>query len=213
MLDRNFRRWLIVLALLGVALDQGSKYLVFNWLYQHPAHYSASENQGNYVVIPGAFRLYTQYTRDPAEMPLHSWNSDQLPHVNRGALFGLMNDRKTSNYVFAGISILAAAAIILWSFRRKTSSDRLLCIALGLILGGTLGNLYDRLVFEGVRDFLYWNRWIDWPVFNIADCFLVVGACLLLFQAFLTNPAPEPKPEPIVETEPALHTAAMAPVN
>src|SRR5262249_42491911 len=99
MLDRSFRRWLIVLALVGVALDQGSKYLVFNWLYQHPTHYSAEYKQGSYVLIPEAFRLYTQYTGEPAEMPLHSWNSQQLPHVNRGALFGLMNDRKASNYL------------------------------------------------------------------------------------------------------------------
>src|SRR5262245_19266113 len=212
MLDRSFRRWLLILALLGVALDQGSKYIVFRWLYQHPTHYSANENQGNYVLIPGAFRLYTQYTKEPAEGPLHSLNSEQLPHVNRGALFGLLNNRRASNYLFAGISVIAALAIVGWSFHRKTSSDRLLCVALGLILGGTIGNLYDRLVFEGVRDFLYFH-WIEWPVFNIADCCLVVGACLLLFQAFLTNPAPQPQPEPVADPEAALPSAAMAPVN
>ncbi len=213
MLDRSFRRWLLVLALLGVALDQGSKYLIFRWLFQHPTYYSSAHNQGNYILIPKAFRLYTQYTKDPAEGVLHSWNSEQLPHVNRGALFGLLNNRKASNYLFAFISVVAAAAIIGWSFRRKTSSDRLLCVALGLILGGTLGNLYDRLVFEGVRDFLYWSKWIDWPVFNIADCCLVVGAFLLLFQAFLTNPAPLPQTEPVAESEPALPSAAVAPAN
>jgi len=55
---------------------------------------------------------------------------------------------------------------------------------LGLILAGTLGNLYDRVVFNGVRDFLYFHL-IEWPVFNIADCCLVCGAFLLLAQAFL----------------------------
>jgi signal peptidase II len=59
-----------------------------------------------------------------------------------------------------------------------------------LILAGTLGNLYDRLVFDGVRDFLHFYL-IDWPVFNIADCCLVCGAFLLLAQAFLGRHAKE----------------------
>jgi signal peptidase II len=50
-------------------------------------------------------------------------------------------------------------------------------------LAGTLGNLYDRLVFGGVRDFLHFY-WFQWPVFNVADCCLVCGAGLLLIQAF-----------------------------
>jgi len=63
-------------------------------------------------------------------------------------------------------------------------SDLALTIALGFILGGTLGNFYDRLVFNGVRDFLHWNYLFDWPVFNLADCWLVGGACLLMLLAF-----------------------------
>jgi lipoprotein signal peptidase len=70
-----------------------------------------------------------------------------------------------------------------------------LCAALGLILAGTLGNLYDRLVFNGVRDFLHWDYFYDWPVFNVADCCLVCGAGLLLLQAF-GKQAPRNSPEP-----------------
>ena len=58
-------------------------------------------------------------------------------------------------------------------------------------LGGTIGNLYDRIVFGGVRDFLYFYK-IEWPVFNVADCCLVVGAGLLLFQAMFAAPPSEP---------------------
>ena len=68
-------------------------------------------------------------------------------------------------------------------------------VALGLILGGTIGNLYDRLVFGGVRDFLYFYK-IEWPVFNVADCCLVVGAGVLLVQALFVAPAPEQPPVP-----------------
>src|SRR5262249_48937460 len=99
--------------------------------------------------------------------------------------------------LFAIVSVAAALAIIYWSSRTLAARDRFLCLALGLILAGTLGNLYDRLVFNGVRDFL----WVflkngedppqiifDWPIFNIADCCLVLGAGLLLVQAFFTQP-------------------------
>ena len=88
--------------------------------------------------------------------------------------------------MFAAVSFLAAVGIAYWSRRPATRGDRILCAALGLILAGTIGNLYDRLVFDGVRDFLHWYRWFDWPVFNIADCCLVFGAGLLLAHAFLT---------------------------
>ena len=81
-----------------------------------------------------------------------------------------------------------------WSFRRLTACDGLLCTSLGLILGGTLGNFYDRAVFGGVRDFLYfhWKDDFKWPVFNVADCCLVCGAFLLLTQAFWAKPATNP---------------------
>ena len=142
-----------------------------------------------------------------------------MPHVNKGGIFGLGNQGgqlfgmpvkigpNDANNFFAGVSILAALAIVGWCYSRRAPGDRLLCLALGLILGGTLGNLYDRIVFVGVRDFLYFHL-IEWPVFNLADCCLVVGAFLLLGQAFLTHPASNtvtsesstPAPEPMIAT-------------
>src|SRR5205823_4161963 len=125
-----------------------------------------------------------------------------VPHVNHGALFGFLRGYKSAaNGMFALISLLAAGAIILWSSQKATARDRWLCGALGLILGGTLGNFYDRMLFNGVRDFLHWNYLFDWPVFNVADCCLVVGAFLLLVQAFL---APQAEPAPGAAEQKAL---------
>ena len=124
-----------------------------------------------------------------------------LPKVNHGALFGLGGESSVfglhfggSNTIFALVSLLAAAAIVIWSTRPSTKGDGILCAALGLILAGTLGNLYDRIVFHGVRDFLYFY-WIEWPVFNVADCCLVCGAGILLLQAFATQPEPATNPQ------------------
>jgi lipoprotein signal peptidase len=127
---------------------------------------------------------------------LRSWSGPILPKVNEGALFGLGSNYKgLANLLFAIISVSAAVAIIYWSSRPTTARDPVLCVSLGLILAGTLGNLYDRLIFNGVRDFLYFH-WFEFPVFNVADCCLVCGAFLLLAQALLHRPvaASENKP-------------------
>jgi lipoprotein signal peptidase len=107
------------------------------------------------------------------------------PHVNEGALFGIGQGK---NLIFGAVSVLAALFILGWSTREAASRDWFLCVALGLILAGTLGNLYDRVVFAGVRDFFHWYKWYDWPVFNVADICLVTGAGMLLLEAFFRQP-------------------------
>ena len=177
------------LAVIGLTADLGSKYWVFNALHG-PA------GRGEADIIPGAFKLLAQFTSTPVSNEgvigmLQRANGETLPHVNTGALFGLGS---RANILFAFISVAAAGAIVFWSTRRTALTDRWLSMALGLILAGTLGNLFDRIVFNGVRDFLYWYYIVDWPVFNIADCCLVCGAGLLLVQAMLYSPASTPAP-------------------
>ncbi len=184
--DRTYRGWLWGLALLGLVLDQASKYFVFRSLYN-------DGQGGEFALIPGAFDVLAQFsghreTGDTFLGALRTWGGETQPRVNEGALFGMkVGLGVTANTVFAAISLLAAVAISIWSFTRSLARDRLLCCALGLILGGTIGNLYDRIVFNGVRDFLYWHYAFQWPVFNIADCCLVSGAGLLLVQAFFVK--------------------------
>lgn len=184
MSERSYRVLLWVLALTGLTLDQASKYGVFAWLADVP-----SQEHVLFRTSQGGFQLVAQFEKDA--------EGRSTPHVNQGALFGFLRDHKElANGGFAVISLLAATAIIYWSTHKHTARDRWLCGALGLILAGTLGNLYDRVVFNGVRDFLHWNYLFDWPVFNVADCCLVCGAVLLLAQAFLVKAAaPAPAPE------------------
>jgi lipoprotein signal peptidase len=189
--ERSYRWLLWTVVLLGTGLDQVSKYGVFRWLYQDGEICSKCE------VVPGWFQLLTQFDKPESSeqllTPLRTWSSAVLPKVNQGALFGLGNQyAHLANIMFAAVSILAAVAIAYWSSRASTGRDLFLCIALGLILAGTLGNLYDRVVFSGVRDFLYFYK-IEWPVFNLADCCLVCGAFLLLAQAFLGRSAEIPR--------------------
>jgi signal peptidase II len=193
--ERSFRGLLWGLSLFGATLDQVTKYGVFKWLHDNPGEngFVSREGivtQGERVVVPGAFKLLAQFTGYPEQgtgilATLRTLNLNASPKVNQGALFGLGGEyAHLANAAFAGVSIVAAFAILYWSTRRTTARDWSLCAALGLILAGTLGNLYDRVVFNGVRDFLYFHL-IEWPVFNVADCCLVCGAFLLLAQAFL----------------------------
>ncbi len=195
MAERSYRVLFWVLALVGLAADQATKYGVFAWLYDAPGHaHVVFQNER------GGFQFVAQYEHDS--------EGRLTPHVNHGALFGFLRPHKTAaNVTFAVISFLAAVAIIIWSLLPSTARDGWLCAALGLILGGTMGNFYDRVMFNGVRDFLHWFYLFDWPVFNIADCCLVCGAGLLLIQAFFgqavvtSTTTPLPEAPGIVPTE------------
>jgi signal peptidase II len=125
--------------------------------------------------------------------------------LNQGALFGM---GQGNVWLFAACSIAAAIAIPTWLFLFGGARDRALTIVLGCILGGVLGNLYDRVGMPrlewdslqhlnyndnppgrvyAVRDFVLvarqWpphSRWDVWPNFNLADSLLVCGAIALL---------------------------------
>ena len=210
MADRTYRWLLITLAVLGFTVDQASKYGVFKWLYNNGQF---AEPAGNsYPVVDGWFKLIAQFDSqaplcDCGFDRLQTWSAPVMPRVNHGALFGMGQEKKgTANGFFAVVSVLAAVAILVWGMRRATAREKWLMAALGLILGGTVGNLYDRLVFNGVRDFMYFY-YIEWPVFNFADCLLVVGAGLLLVQAIFAPPQADEKPgsstdEPVIPEEP-----------
>ena len=84
---------------------------------------------------------------------------------------------------FAAVAVIASIVIV--HLLRKHPKQTLFCIALSLILGGALGNLWDRMVIGRVVDFLdfYLNDY-HWPAFNVADSAITVGAALLIMDGF-----------------------------
>jgi signal peptidase II len=97
---------------------------------------------------------------------------DIAPQENSGAAFGMMQN---SGYLLAIISLVIVFAIV--KLRMQRSRSKLLAISLGLLLGGALGNLVDRLTKGAVYDFLDFHRW---PVFNLADAAVTIGGALLV---------------------------------
>lgn len=121
-------------------------------------------------------------------------------NLNEGALFGM---GQGMGWLFITVSVAALIGIIVTVNSLRLRGDGLLVVALALISGGVLGNLYDRLGLPGlvwhaplarqgqpvfaVRDFIHFRLEgvIDWPIFNLADSFLVAGAGLLLLLSVL----------------------------
>ena len=112
---------------------------------------------------------------------------------------------------FAFLSVVAAVGIVVWLFWFQAARDWLLTIALGCVMGGIGGNLYDRLglwqepgvpgaFHNEVRDWILFRyHSYTWPNFNIADSLLVCGACLLLWHGLRGEKGQEQE----VETGPA----------
>ncbi len=107
---------------------------------------------------------------------------------NTGVAFGLLPGLGN---VFKVLSAVVVVGMIIFH-RSIAGMDFWLNGALGLVTGGALGNLIDRLARGYVVDFLDVNFWPlrEWPVFNLADSAIVVGVAVLLLDSFLTNEQP-----------------------
>lgn len=103
---------------------------------------------------------------------------------NEGAAFSFLADAGGwQKWFFTGIS--AAASIFIIYLLKKHSNEKLFCWGLALVLGGAIGNLYDRVTLGYVVDFLSFHlNGMYWPAFNVADSAICVGVGLLLLDSF-----------------------------
>jgi signal peptidase II len=152
---RDMRWLMIVIAAMVVLLDRITKL----WIVSH------IQSGHAIVIIPRVFRL--------------------THVVNTGAAFSMFDGSTSQTLVrnvLIGFSIIAVLVVLtlIWKMGRGIT---LTSLALALILGGALGNLYDRVRFSYVVDFLEVHIvHYHWPDFNVADSAIVVGACLLLLE-------------------------------
>ncbi len=154
----------LVLSVLVLVIDQASK-----------AHFeNALSLYQQIVVIPDYFSWTLAY--------------------NTGAAFSFLADSSGwQRWLFALIAVVVSLVLVIW-LKRLGRSETWLAIALALVLGGALGNLYDRIVLGHVIDFVlvHWqNRWM-FPAFNFADSAITVGAIMLALDMFKTRKTGEP---------------------
>lgn len=111
---------------------------------------------------------------------------------NIGISFGwLQNDGQAAQLALMAVKVVAVIALAIWMARSQT---RLATVALGLIIGGAIGNGIDRLAYGAVVDFALLHIEIggntyNWYVFNLADAAIVAGVAALLYDSFLGVPA------------------------
>jgi len=165
-MTKNFARALyLLIALIVVVLDRWTKHLAARRipLYQH------------IQIIPGFFRLtHTENTGAAFSMFADSpapWKTDML-------------------IAFSGLA-LVVVSVLLWKNNR---AQVITGVGLSLIMGGALGNLWDRLARGRVVDFLlFYVKRYQWPVFNLADSAIVVGAGLLVIEILFAKSHARPE--------------------
>lgn len=137
------------------------------------------------LVLDQATKLWAsarlEYAKPVEVMPFFNLT---LLH-NTGAAFSFLSDAGGwQQWLFAAIAVAVSLAIVVWLWRLP-QQERLQATALALILGGAIGNLWDRLVQGYVVDFLdFYVGGYHWPAFNIADAGIVVGAALMIWLSF-----------------------------
>lgn len=146
----------LVLSLLVLVIDQVSK-----------AHFESSlEMFQQIVVIPDYFSWTLAY--------------------NTGAAFSFLADSGGwQRWLFALIAVVVSTVLVVW-LKRLGRDDTWLAVALALVLGGALGNLYDRIALGHVIDFIlvHWQNRHYFPAFNFADSAITVGAIMLALDMF-----------------------------
>jgi len=145
---------------------------------------------GLVIVVDQSTKHLMRWSFRPGEdLPLTPFASLVLA-FNRGAAFSfLAGETGWQRWLFTVLAIAVSVALVLW-LKRIDLQARVLAAAVALILGGALGNLWDRLTTGRVVDFLlvYIGSY-PWPAFNVADSAIVVGAGLLVIEVLFSKSA------------------------
>lgn len=114
---------------------------------------------------------------------IFSWFNLVVAH-NTGAAFSFLANASGWQREFFIAMTVAISLVLIWMLKNNRT-NRLLSVALALVIGGALGNLYDRVFHGYVVDFVQWHlAGYFWPAFNVADSAICLGAGLLIFDSF-----------------------------
>jgi signal peptidase II len=138
------------------------------------------------LILDQATKLYTLFVFDlPVKEPVEFAPFINLIVVwNRGISYGLF--QQSSELGRWGLIIISILAAIGLSFWIRRTHGKVLATSLGLIVGGAIGNVIDRLAYGAVFDFIQFHVWSwSWYVFNVADAAIVAGVVGLLYDSFV----------------------------
>jgi signal peptidase II len=137
------------------------------------------------LVLDQVSKLYLYFILDiAARQPIEVTSFFNLILVwNQGISYGMFQQTtEFGRWALTLFKVAAAIGLSVWAWRAQ---EKWLCLGLGLIAGGALGNAIDRVLYGAVLDFahLFWGQ-LSWYVFNIADAAIVVGVLFLLYDSF-----------------------------
>ena len=174
------RRWklFLLIAMITMVADQATKFWARDALPVHPAG----------CAIPEAF---VEGKCMGVNDPLISGYWDWRLSFNQGSAFGLFHSQGGARVFLSIVGFLALGAM-LWMVKKARDDQKWLIWALGLVAGGAVGNLIDRVYYGVVTDFVLWHTPAlesgsrmryenEWPVFNVADVALVLVVGIMLF--------------------------------
>jgi signal peptidase II len=116
---------------------------------------------------------------------------------NRGISYGLF--QAGSIWGTIALTVFSLAAVAALSFWLSRAGRRILAIGLGLVIGGAIGNVIDRVLYAAVVDFFHFYAFgRDWYVFNVADAAITVGVVFLLLDAYKHREEPNTDREPVI---------------
>jgi signal peptidase II len=120
---------------------------------------------------------------------------DLTLRYNTGAAFSFLAEAGGWQRWFFSVIALAVVVGISWRLIRISNTNRLESLALSFVLGGAIGNLYDRLMYGHVVDFLqlHWQQSWYFPAFNVADSAITIGVVLMLLESVVTKKQEEAK--------------------
>lgn len=115
---------------------------------------------------------------------------------NIGAAFGILQHGETTTLLLGILSAVVTVALTVYLWRRGRTLSRVQLSAFTLILAGAAGNMIDRFAFGYVRDFIhFYLPNFNFPVFNVADSCVVIGAGLLILSSFFERPKADASPD------------------
>lgn len=160
-------RFGLIIAAAVLVLDQLTKWAVMSGLFGLPFWQPAPGFPWvDGVAVTGFFNMVTVW--------------------NRGVSFGLFsNASDIGPWILSAVAVVISVILVFWL---RKAENRFLSLGLGMVLGGAIGNVIDRLRFGAVFDFLDFHAFgYHWPAFNVADCGVVVGVILVLVDGMFAR--------------------------
>ena len=169
----------LLVILLAFIADHYSKWVAFGYLFQKDASFD--------------FPSFGEWIGYSASVPETFFLEPMFPHFNlvtvwnKGVSFGMMaSDGGLGTWLLAGLTLVISVFFLVWMVKADYTPLR---YALALVIGGALANLWDRVRFGGVADFLdfYYGQW-HYPAFNLADSFICVGIGFVVIDNLFLEP-------------------------